>query len=619
MNDPNQPNQTLTKADGNQLQRTQSRSSTNAAASGSKPLQSAAPAAASSNRDRRASLAQSRMRSTENVNNNDIGIETIEQMLQRSAKSETLKHGKSYSNDDGHNGFFSLPLPDTDGSENPMFSPGALAAARRSSDGKENTKTDNDISPGETVGRTTNAEKGQDSQEKSRETTPVVINYRHVPGPVADPTAKPAMPVVETRDGNIKQPKPRSANKADKLDLLANSTDPDENHDVQAPAHAATYLEGDSAPGEGGLICPIDIGGIVRLSQAGSMGSGASSSKSRNSKASASLSAALKNVPVSQSYAQNKANVQNYLAGQANTINHPDPNAPTPSPAQNADMDEEEAERYTPEGEADWGTSDTSLSVRDSSDAATGSCAANSDNLDVEDVTEGSVDEPFVTFRFEHVSTEDGHHVVVGREGQLQKCEDEVSASGTSRRSADIPQPITTPGAVQGFGVMIVLEEDYETGNLTVRQVSEVRGCEQPVGHLMISRIRPICWVSRHDIFSVWTASRESCLTVRRIFFEITSNFFQKLGRARQVWTTRVRRYSFLVAMESQEVISARMSRRQRLPTVDGSGHAGALYTARHSRAGTRKMRTASQSFLLTTSSLSWSWRMTLSTLVSRV
>jgi hypothetical protein len=30
-------------------------------------------------------------------------------------------------------------------------------------------------------------------------------------------------------------------------------------------------------------------------------------------------------------------------------------------------------------------------------------------------------------------------------------------------------------------------------------------------------------------------------------------------------------------------------------------------------------MRMASQSFLLTTSSLSWSWRMTLSTLVSRV
>ena len=35
-------------------------------------------------------------------------------------------------------------------------------------------------------------------------------------------------------------------------------------------------------------------------------------------------------------------------------------------------------------------------------------------------------------------------------------------------------QPIRTPGAVQGFGVLIALEEDEETGNLVVRQVSEV-------------------------------------------------------------------------------------------------------------------------------------------------
>ncbi len=35
-------------------------------------------------------------------------------------------------------------------------------------------------------------------------------------------------------------------------------------------------------------------------------------------------------------------------------------------------------------------------------------------------------------------------------------------------------QPIHTPGAVQGFGVLIALEEDTETGNLLVRQVSEV-------------------------------------------------------------------------------------------------------------------------------------------------
>ncbi|BEJ13265.1 hypothetical protein CspHIS471_0304390 [Cutaneotrichosporon sp. HIS471] len=71
-----------------------------------------------------------------------------------------------------------------------------------------------------------------------------------------------------------------------------------------------------------------------------------------------------------------------------------------------------------------------------------------------EDVTEG----PFTTSRFNHVATEDGHYVVAGREGTPQRCEDE---------------PIRIPGAVQGFGVLILLEEDYDTGDMTVRQVSE--------------------------------------------------------------------------------------------------------------------------------------------------
>lgn len=36
-------------------------------------------------------------------------------------------------------------------------------------------------------------------------------------------------------------------------------------------------------------------------------------------------------------------------------------------------------------------------------------------------------------------------------------------------------KPIHAPGAVQGFGVLIAVEEDDNTGNLVVRQVSEVR------------------------------------------------------------------------------------------------------------------------------------------------
>ncbi|KAF8839543.1 hypothetical protein BDN67DRAFT_748905 [Paxillus ammoniavirescens] len=62
------------------------------------------------------------------------------------------------------------------------------------------------------------------------------------------------------------------------------------------------------------------------------------------------------------------------------------------------------------------------------------------------------------TTRYMHVEGEIGHHVVTGRKGVLTRCEDE---------------PIRTPGAVQGFGVLIAVEEDEEAGLLVVRQVSE--------------------------------------------------------------------------------------------------------------------------------------------------
>jgi hypothetical protein len=70
-----------------------------------------------------------------------------------------------------------------------------------------------------------------------------------------------------------------------------------------------------------------------------------------------------------------------------------------------------------------------------------------------------SSDGAHVTFQFQHVQDADGHHVIVGREGQLQRCEDE---------------PIRTPGAVQGFGVLIAVQDTQEENLLVVRQVSEV-------------------------------------------------------------------------------------------------------------------------------------------------
>lgn len=63
-----------------------------------------------------------------------------------------------------------------------------------------------------------------------------------------------------------------------------------------------------------------------------------------------------------------------------------------------------------------------------------------------------------MTARFKHVVTESGHAVITGRDGEkLQRCEDE---------------PIHIPGAIQGFGLLIALEEQAE-GKLIVRVVSE--------------------------------------------------------------------------------------------------------------------------------------------------
>jgi light-regulated signal transduction histidine kinase (bacteriophytochrome) len=82
--------------------------------------------------------------------------------------------------------------------------------------------------------------------------------------------------------------------------------------------------------------------------------------------------------------------------------------------------------------------------------------------LGPESASEGSrnpsfTDIPHVTTRFTHVETEDGHAVITGRDGTLQRCEDE---------------PIHTPGAVQGFGVLIALREEHD-GCFVVRYTSE--------------------------------------------------------------------------------------------------------------------------------------------------
>ncbi|KAI1319820.1 hsp90-like protein [Xylariaceae sp. FL0255] len=67
------------------------------------------------------------------------------------------------------------------------------------------------------------------------------------------------------------------------------------------------------------------------------------------------------------------------------------------------------------------------------------------------------VNDNYMTVRFKHIMTEDGHAVITGRDGTLQRCEDE---------------PIQTPGAVQSFGLLVALREEPD-GRLSVRIVSE--------------------------------------------------------------------------------------------------------------------------------------------------
>ncbi|KAF4452393.1 hypothetical protein F53441_4739 [Fusarium austroafricanum] len=76
---------------------------------------------------------------------------------------------------------------------------------------------------------------------------------------------------------------------------------------------------------------------------------------------------------------------------------------------------------------------------------------------DASSAGQSSADVPLVTSRFTHVVTDEGHAVITGRDGVLQRCEDE---------------PIHTPGAIQTFGVLVALREEND-GCFVARYVSE--------------------------------------------------------------------------------------------------------------------------------------------------
>ncbi|RFU76741.1 atpase-like, atp-binding domain [Trichoderma arundinaceum] len=74
-------------------------------------------------------------------------------------------------------------------------------------------------------------------------------------------------------------------------------------------------------------------------------------------------------------------------------------------------------------------------------------------------------DAPHIATRFTHVMTSEGHAVITGRDGVLQRCEEE---------------PIHIPGAIQSFGVLLAMREEDE-GQFVVRYVSE--NCRSLLGY----------------------------------------------------------------------------------------------------------------------------------------
>ncbi|KAK0628805.1 hypothetical protein B0T17DRAFT_167415 [Bombardia bombarda] len=105
-----------------------------------------------------------------------------------------------------------------------------------------------------------------------------------------------------------------------------------------------------------------------------------------------------------------------------------------------------------------------SISFEDSSEDTAEDSAAMNNNLALGTVSSSgrrssveSLQESLYTHRFKHIMTQEGHAVITGRDGKLERCEDE---------------PIHTPGAVQGFGALLAIEEDLE-GRFVVHYASE--------------------------------------------------------------------------------------------------------------------------------------------------
>jgi hypothetical protein len=113
-------------------------------------------------------------------------------------------------------------------------------------------------------------------------------------------------------------------------------------------------------------------------------------------------------------------------------------------------------------------------------------------------ITGSSEQRPMLlTTRFEHQVTDHGEILVLtGRDGQLEKCEDEVRFFFFPyflcfSDAICAAQPIHAPGAIQAFGVLIVLDVE-DDGTMAVQQVSEVRSLAFPLFFLPVL-LAPSC------------------------------------------------------------------------------------------------------------------------------
>lgn len=118
---------------------------------------------------------------------------------------------------------------------------------------------------------------------------------------------------------------------------------------------------------------------------------------------------------------------------------------------------------------------------------------------------------PLVTTRFKHIVTKEGPAIITGRDDHsLQRCEDE---------------PIHTPGAVQGFGLLIALEQQQDSKFL-VRIVSENSESLMRAGSQVTTRLHR---VKR-------TTHRRYGYTARQ---SQTTRYIRGAGCARSAITTR--------------------------------------------------------------------------------